>query len=1169
MLDEIPPDETANWLERLESAKQGDRESLQWLLQHYWQPLWEQAAVQAGDDSLEIHSASEVVQETLIDVQHSLRDFRGQTPKELRAWLQALSSHSIRDAWQPASADKRQAAGGDQCATIDDVKVSDALLGDISEFRPSSRYQLLSRLGQGGFGVVFLARDQHLNRNVALKMPRPDVLLTKSMVQRFLREARNAAKLDHPNIVPVLATDETALMPSIVYPYCSGPTLGLWLRNRRSPPDFRLAATIVKLLADAVQHAHARGILHRDLKPSNVLLEPTIEYDQHHCFHDDDSSWIPRITDFGISKAIEADDDATVTCNVMGTLEYMAPEQIRGLVNDIGSHSDVYSLGVILYELLVKQRPYMGDSSADMILKMKDAEPPLVRKMRSEVPRDLEAIVSRCLCVSIDQRYATAAGLAEDLENFLERRTVRARKNSAALRLSRWIRRQPTVAALSGVCAVLAMIAIWGTLGYVRQVNDSVVALSVINNQFQMSRDLANAQRDRATSSAAELRNQLYAADIAAAAHAFEVGDLPKYDILLSRQIKPADEDVRELAWHYLWKNGHRDGESIEISKLPLYSVQFSNSGDLVALCGAEGVVSIYHARSHKKIISWNAEQGEVNLAAFAPDDQWIATAGDDGTICVWTSQSGKLLNRFRAHPQQAFHSLFGQGDTLISCGNENIIRVWNWRTGQQLGELNAHTATVQSIALSADRRELYSASDDGTRGIWNLVTMQLSCRLAAVDTRALDVQPATGRPFIFSSGLDGTVRRESIASDTEFPYAEIAKVTDSAECIAVSPDSRRVAIANRTGMINVVELDENLNPTQRSHQRYQRAWSAHRGRIYDLAFSPDGATLNSVGHDGDLRTWKMETSRIQTSLDVSHLTEPISNGPAVVQVAPDTCVFAVARSISLWKPTAALDAPMATTETPISRFTASVSKQMVFAGENGGRVRAWRLKGTQLEPIWSFSWPDSPKQLTGLAYSEQRNWLATAVEDPVNQVNLIDAETGIEIRQLALPASAQGDNDGDLVFSPNGAWLAGAIGNQIVVWDVATGAAKCFAGHSLTVTALAFHPNSRLLASGSADRVVKIWDVLGAEVAEMRQHRETVTSVLFSQDGQSLLSSDRDGSTAIWHTASCRLLLELDKHPRAVNLSRNWLGPLLFRAVESSTVRADLLHQGSESSEN
>ena len=1032
---------------------------------------------------------------------------------------------------------------------------------DSFEFRPSNRYQLVSRLGQGGFGVVFLARDQHLNRNVALKMPRPDVLLTKSMVQRFLREARNVAKLDHPNIVPVLATDETALMPSIVYPYCSGPTLASWLHNCKSQPDFRVVATIVRLLAEAVQHAHARGILHRDLKLANVLLEPTPECDQHHCFSDGEASWIPRVTDFGISKATQADDDVTVTGNVMGTLEYMAPEQIRGLSSDIGSHSDVYSLGVMLYELLVKQRPYLGDSGADMILKMKDAGPPLVRKLRPEVPRDLEAIVSRCLSVSIDHRYATAAGLAEDLDRFLESRPVLARKNSLAVRTSHWIRRQPVVAVLSGLCAMLAAVAIAGTVGYVRQASDSVVALSAMNKQLQSSRDLAKAERDRATGNATELRNQLYAADITAAARALEDGDLPNYDILLSRQIKEnPDEDVRELTWHYLWNKGHRESESIAVSKLPLYSVQFSNNGDLVALCGAEGIVSIYDARSNKKVVSWNAEQGEVNLAAFSADDQLVATAGDDGTVCIWESQTGKRINRFRAHPEHAFHSLFGQGDTLISCGNENVIRVWNWRTGEALKELNGHTKTVQSITLSADRTRLYSASDDGTRGIWNLTTMELFRQLEAVESRALDVQPANGSQFVFSSDLDGTVRRENVEV-AQTPYTSITKVTDSAECIAISSDCRRIAVANRTGMIQVVELDDNLNPVLSSQTHVQRAWSAHSGRIYDLAFSPDGSKLNSVGHDGALRSWKIETVRQSTSVDVSHLAEPNSSGPKAAQIQPNACVFSIGRSISLWKPLERERTEIATTETPISRIVASISQQMVFIGEDEGRVKAWQLNNDKLEPAWAFSWSEEPKKITGLAYSESRNWIATSIERPRNRVNIIDAETGRQIRELILPKEAQGDNDGDLAFSTDGKWLAAAIDNQVVMFDLQTGASTCLSGHTSTVTAIEFHPQAPILASGSADRAVKLWNTAtGGEEAELRYHKEIVTSLLFSGDGRSLLSSDRDGCTAIWHTASARLLLQFDKHQTPVNLSRNWIGQMVFRGVEYTSVQADFL---------
>jgi eukaryotic-like serine/threonine-protein kinase len=1214
MPDDIQPDETANWLERLESAKLGDRESLEWILQHYWRPLWDQAASGMGDES-------RTVQETLIDAQNSLRDFRGQTPMELRAWLQSIMTSSIRDAWRATTDDRRPSSAvqtynaifnpvspdwsasaavvnhADEAAIKEGTPKLPGLLRAVEplnppadtstavgsagiqndsqvdasesasencEFRPSSRYQLISRLGQGGFGVVFLARDQHLNRNVALKMPRPDVLLTKSMVQRFLREARNVAKLDHPNIVPVLATDETALMPSIVYPYCSGPNLGAWLHRCKSPPDFRVVATIVRLLAEAVQHAHSRGILHRDLKLANVLLEPTSECNQHHCFCDGELNWIPRVTDFGISKATQADDDVTVTGNVMGTLEYMAPEQIRGLTSDIGSHSDVYSLGVILYELLVKQRPYLGESCADMILKMKDAGPPLVRKFRPEVPRDLEAIVSRCLSVSIDHRYATAAGLAEDLTRFLEARPVLARKNSVAVRLSHWIRRQPMVAALGGLCVVLALAAISVTAGFVSQVSSSVVALSTMNKQLQASRDLVGAERDRATSSARKLRNQLYVADITAAARALEDGDLPSYDILLSRQISSnPEEDLRELTWYYLWNKGHLESESINVSKRPLYSVQFSNRGDLLALCGAEGVVSVYDARSFQKVTSWHADQGEVNLAAFSADDLMLATAGDDGTVCIWDSRTGKPVKRFRAHPGQAFHSLFGRDDTLISCGNEETIRIWNWRTGEAIKDLHGHTKTVQSIALSADRKQLFSASDDGTRGIWDLTTLELCRRLDDVGSRVLDVQPANGFPYIFSSDLDGTVRREHISA-AETPNLSIDKVTDSAECIAVSLDGRRIAVANRSGMIHVVELDDNLNPINAADSQGKRAWSAHSGRIYDIAFSPDGTILNSVGHDGVLRAWKIEADRQTTSVGITHLAEPSARGPKIVQTQPNACVFSFGRNISHWNPRERFTTIIGTTAKPISRFVASISKDMVFSGEGEGLVTAWQLDDKLLKPVWSFAWPEASTQITGLAYSEARNWIASAIELPRNRVNLIHADTGILIRELQFPPDIGGDNNGDLAFSADGMWLAAAIGNQVVLFDLQSGKTKCLSGHASTVTAIAFHPQTPILASGSSDRAVKFWNVVtGAEEAVLLYHKETVTSVLFSADGQSLLSSDHDGCTAVWHTASARFLLQLDKHNKAVNLSRNWTGPMVFRGLEYTSLQADFLQIG------
>ena len=1049
-------------------------------------------------------------------------------------------------------------SGEEQATTVHQTS---AEAGELAEFRPSNRYELISRVGQGGFGVVYLAYDQQLKRNVALKMPRPDVLLTKSMAQRFLREARNVAKLDHPNIVPVLATDETSQMPAIVYPFCSGPTLALWLHSRSTPTDFRLAANIVMLLAEAVQHAHARGILHRDLKLANILLEPTTECDHHQCISDGLANWIPRVTDFGISKSTQGDEDATVTGSVMGTLEYMAPEQIRGLTNDIGSHSDVYSLGVILFELLVRKRPYSGDSGADLILRMQSSGPPLIRTIRPEVPRDLEAIVSKCLSVSLEQRYATAANLAEDLKNFLNCRPVQARKNSVAVRASRWVLRQPVVATLSGVCIVLVLLAIAGTIGYIRQVNQSIAVMSSMYNQLQASRTVASAERDRATNNAIELSEQLYAADISAAAKALEDGDLSNYHLLLNRQIKPSsDEDLRDIAWHILWRKGHRDCDAITASSLPLYAVQISNSQEHLAVCGADGNVTIYDSRTLQKKRSWNAGQGELNLASFSSDDQLISTSGDDGTVCIWNTETGERVRRFRAHREQVFQSLFGLGDTLISCGNEETIRVWNWRTGDQLAELVAHKKTVQTISLSKDRKQLFSASDDGTRGVWDLTSNQLFKLLPNVHSRVLDVEPAPDQPFVFSSAVDGSVRRESLDSDAEPQNTEIAKLTDSAECLAVSPNGKRLAMANRTGCICILELDKDHMPTTQANTMITKSWFAHPGRIYDIAFTSDSRTLLSVGHDGRLRRWEAEPDETPARLDISSLMTQGANCPGIAQLAPDACMIAFGRSLTYWKPGSRWEGISGETESNITRFAASIQKQTIFTGELSGEVRAWSKRGEKFEQTWNFAWPKSAGHVTGLAYSEARNWVASEVELPSNQVNLHDADTGEVVRQLQLPATIQGKNDGSLTFSADGKWLASAVKNHVVVWDLETFTPRCLTGHTHTVSSVCFHPNCRWVASASADRTVRIWDVkTEACLADLRHHRELAESVVFSPDGRCLFSSDQGGKTVIWHTSTGRMLMELDKHAGQVNFDRNWSGSVLFRSIDFKVVQADV----------
>jgi WD40 repeat protein len=892
---------------------------------------------------------------------------------------------------------------------------------------------------------------------------------------------------------------------------------------------------MVATLAEAVHHAHAHGVLHRDLKPGNVLLEKP--YSGAEPRSADEADFIPQITDFGLAKILESENRDTRSGVLLGTPLYMAPEQAEGRSKDVGPGTDIYALGVILYELITGRPPIRGTSDADTLRRVVSEEPASPGRLRSHVPRDLATICMKCLEKDPPKRYASALALSEDLRRFLAYEPIRARPASFWDRAKKWTRRRPAVVALIAACllAVIGLFLGGWYLGVLTQAHNAEMEGAVALQN--MLSDEAEAQKLRAGQAEQFARGRLYVSRIRAAKLARDNGHFEQFREYLADQRFWQPEDPRSFEWYYLWRMVPRTFASLFGHNCDyLTSVAFSPNGRTLASGGRDRMIKLWDVASGKErasiecvgdvqtvafspsgnlLASWDHQTvrlwdpntcrelqripSSIPCLAFSPNGNCLALAdADKDTILLWDLSQRKEIRRLKGPGRKVDCLDFGSDNsTLVAGYYDSSITLWNANTGQACRSWTAQAGGPAGIALSRNGRLLATWSNwYFDVKIWDMATAQLLQTLTG-HTSSIDAAAFSPDSSILATGSrDSSVTLWDARSGQRLWHYQWRRPVNS---VAFSPTGNLLAMAGQDSGVELLDLSTECRPLY-----------GHEAQAWSLTFSPDGQTMASAGDDHLLRIWDLGTGREKAVLG-GH-----ESLVWAVAFSPDGRILASAshdHTVKLWDAVTLKERLALRGHTDQVRCVAiAPDSGMVASAGRDKEIKLWDAVSGRLQR----SWRGHERKVRAVAFAPDGRTLASASEDGT-----------VKLWQVATGSLQVVINDTDEIwcmsFSPDGRTLA--AGNKagiVTLLDVSnTKHRLLLQGHTASIKSLAFTPDGRTIATGSDDRNIKLWHVLtGQELLTLNGHKDLVNSVAFSPNGRTLGSAGQDGRVNLWRAA-------------------------------------------------